>query len=319
MKRYLNLVGLLGAWAIIFAFFSIKAPATFPTLANFETLTRQVVIVGFGAIGMTFIIITGGIDLSAGSLVALVTVVIATALQKGLNPLLAASIGIGAGVLFGYLNGLLISRLNVGAFIVTLAGLTAYRGAAKGIANGQKVNAPLTWLSDLTASLAPTEKWKLFSNGAWLMLICAAIASWAISFTVFGRHVVAVGSNEQAAMLSGIRVKRVKTFVYMLAGLCFGLSGLMQFSRLTVGDPTVAVGLELDIIAAVVIGGASLSGGEGSIFGSLIGAMIMTTIKAGGSQLGWENWIQEIATGAIILIAVTFDRWRATRAATKAS
>ena len=318
MKKYLNLVGLIGAWIVIFAIFSFLVPKSFPTRDNVETLMRQVVMVGFGSIGMTYIIITGGIDLSAGSVVALVTVVIALALNKGINVATAAMMGIGTGVLCGYINGLLISRLRVGAFIVTLAGLSAYRGAAKGLASEQKVNAPLTWLTDMTSALGASEKWKLFSSGAWLMIACAAVASWALKYTVYGRHVVAIGSNEQAARLSGFRVERVKTGVYILGGLFFGLAGLMQFSRLTVGDPTVAFGLELDIIAAVVIGGASLSGGEGSIFGSLIGALIMTTIKAGGSQMGLPNWLQEIATGFIILIAVTFDRWRAARAVAKA-
>jgi ribose transport system permease protein len=318
MKRYLNLVALLFAWLVIFGIFSILVPASFPTLANIETLMRQVVIVGFGAIGMTYIIMSGGIDLSAGSVVALVTVVIALALKKGYNPGVALAAGLCAGVACGWVNGILISRLRVGAFIVTLAGLLAFRGAAKGLGNEQKVDAPLTWLSDFTSALSSTERWKLLPSGAWLMIVCALLASAALKYTVFGRHVVAIGSNEQAARLSGVRVSRVKTGVYVLGGLFFGIAGLMQFSRLTVGDPTVAVGLELDIIAAVVIGGGSLSGGEGSIFGSLIGALIMTTIRAGGSQMGMPNWIQEIVTGCIILIAVAVDRWRAARAAAKA-
>lgn len=318
MKRYLNLIGLIAAWLVIFGIFSSQVQS-FHTLTNLETIVRQMVIVGFGAIGMTYIIITGGIDLSAGSMVALVTVVIATMLNKGMNPMVALLIGVGTGAACGLLNGLLVSKMRVGAFIVTLAGLSAYRGLAKGLGHEQKVNAPETWLGNLTSALGPNEHWKLFSSSGWLMIICAIVASIVLRYTVFGRHVVAIGSNEHAARLSGVRVATVKTAVYVIGGLFFGLSGLMQFSRLTVGDPTVAVGLELDIIAAVVIGGASLSGGEGSIWGSLIGALIMTTIRAGGSQMSLPNWIQEIATGLIILIAVGFDRWRAARAAAKAA
>jgi ribose/xylose/arabinose/galactoside ABC-type transport system permease subunit len=129
-------------------------------------------------------------------------------------------------------------------------------------------------------------------------------------YTRFGRHVVAVGSNEQAARLCGVPVERVKLAVFTLSGLFAGLAGLLSFSRLTVGDPTTAQGMELDAIAAVVIGGASLNGGQGSIAGSLLGALIMTTIRAGGSQYGLSNWVQEVVTGTIIVLAVALDRLR---------
>ena len=315
VKKYLNIIGLFAAWLVIFGLFCILVPKSFPTLSNIETIMRQVVIVGFGAIGMTYIIISAGIDLSAGSLVALVTVVIALVLHKGLNPWLAIGAGLATGATCGLLNGVLISRLKVGAFIVTLAGLLIFRGAAKGLGDEQKVNAPLTWISDLTAALGPHERWKLLPIGAWIMILFAIAASCVLRYSIFGRYVVAIGSNEQAARLSGVRVNGVKVAVYVLGGFFFGLAGLMQFSRLTVGDPTVAAGLELDIIAAVVIGGGSLTGGQGTIFGSLIGALIMTTIGAGAAQRGWSNWVQEIVTGCIIVIAVAFDRWRVARAA----
>lgn len=317
MKRYLNLAGLVVAWVVIFGVFSLILPKSFPTSYNIELLLRQTTITGFGAIGMTYIIITAGIDISAGSAVALVTVVIAISLNKGFNPLLAAAIGVAAGVASGAVNGSLITQLNVGPFIVTLATLSAFRGIAEGLAHEQKVDAPPSWLTVFTEQLSRSEKWQIMPKGAWLMVVFAAMASWALRYTVFGRHVVAIGSNEQAARLSGIRVPRVKLAVYVLAGFFIGMAGLMQYSRLAVGDPTVAVGLELDIIAAVVIGGGSLSGGEGSVIGSLIGALIITTIAAGASQMGLPNWIQLIATGCIILIAVTLDRWRLARAAMK--
>lgn len=317
LKKSFNLLGLLIAWTVIFTGFSLLLPGSFASFSNFETLMRQTVITGLGAIGMTYIIISGGIDISAGSVVALVTVVIALCLNTQMNPVFAALIGIATGALCGLINGTLVTQLKVGAFIVTLATLSAFRGIAQGLAHQQKVDAPYTWLTSFTASLSPAEKWQLLPKGAWLMVLCAAAASWGLRFTVFGRHVVAVGSNELAAKVSGVRVNRVKIAVYTLAGFFIGLAGLMQFSRLAVGDPTVATGLELDIIAAVVIGGGSLSGGEGSVVGSLIGALIITTIGAGAAQLGLPNWIQLIATGCIILIAVAIDRWRIARAALK--
>jgi len=304
-----NLV-LIGVWIALYAALWIAMPESFGTLRNFETILRQTIIVGLAAVGMTYIIVAGAIDLSVGSLVALVTVAIALGLQSGLPPWLAGSVGLVVGVIGGLLNGLLITKLRVSAFIVTLATLLAMRGLAKGLANDQKVDAPMTWLSDLTAALGPDQRWMLMPSGAWLLLAVAVVASFGLQRTVFGRHAVAVGSNEATARMCGVSVDAVRIKVFALAGLAFGLAGLMQFGRLTVGDPTVAAGLELSVIAAVVIGGASLSGGEGSIFGSLIGAFIMTTVASGASQLGLPNWIQEIVTGTIILGAVALDRWR---------
>jgi ribose transport system permease protein len=136
-----------------------------------------------------------------------------------------------------------------------------------------------------------------------------------LRYTRLGRHIFAVGSNEQTARLCGVATDRVKVIVYAINGMLIGLAGLLQFSRLTVGDPTVAMGLELDVIAAVVIGGGSLSGGEGSILGSIVGALIMTTIRSGCSQMGLPNWVQEIVTGLIIVLAVAIDRFRHRKAA----
>jgi ribose transport system permease protein len=301
---------LVAAWLLLFGAFSILLPESFPTARNLETIIRQTVIVGFAAIGMTYVIITGEIDLSVGSLVALITVVVAKCLSVGMHPALAAAAGLGVGMAGGLFNGLLVTRLGIGSFIATLATLLAFRGIAKGLANEQKVNVPMTWLSQFTAALKPDQRWMLLPIGGWLVVLLAVSAAWTLRSTVFGRHAVAVGSNEATARMCGVPTLRVRLAVFALAGLFFGLSGLMQFSRLTVGDPTVAAGLELSVIAAVVIGGASLSGGEGSVFGSLVGALIMTTIASGASQMGWPNWIQEIVTGAIILGAVALDRRR---------
>jgi ribose/xylose/arabinose/galactoside ABC-type transport system permease subunit len=154
----------------------------------------------------------------------------------------------------------------------------------------------------------------LVPMGVWLMVVLAVGVSVLLRYTRFGRHVFAVGSNELTARLCGVAVERTKVLVYTLGATFAGLAGLLQFSRLTVGDPTVAVGLELDVIAAVVIGGGSLSGGEGSVLGSIVGALIMTTIRSGCSQMGLPNWVQEIVTGAIIVLAVAVDRLRHRRA-----
>jgi ribose transport system permease protein len=155
----------------------------------------------------------------------------------------------------------------------------------------------------------PDNLWPL-PSGVWLVVALAVLMSVVMRRTVFGRYIFAVGANEQAARLCGIRVQLQKAIIYTLAGVFFGLAGLMQFSRLTLGDPTVAIGLELDIIAAVVIGGASLSGGSGSILGSMIGALMITVLRNGSNQMGWSTYIQEIIIGIVIMLAVGVDKLR---------
>lgn len=316
MSSHATLIVLVAAWIALFAFFSWRVPGSFATQSNIETIARQTAIVGFAAIGMTFVIIRGAIDLSVGSAVAFVTVVTAWMLQeRRVDGVTAALVGIATGVLCGVANGLMVTRLKVSPFIATLGSLLVIRGAAKGLANEQKIDVDTVppWLQDILARLKPDERWQLFPLGVWLLIAFALAAAWFLRSSVFGRNTVASGSNEEASYLAGIPVQRNLLLVFALGGLFTGLAGLMQFSRLTVGDPTVAVGLELDVIAAVVIGGASLSGGQGSIAGSLIGALIMTTIKSGANQMGLPNWIQEIATGLIIVVAVTVDRLRTAR------
>jgi ribose transport system permease protein len=300
---------LLGLVAI-YALFAAVGPESFSTFQNLETIARQTAIVGTAALGMTMIIIAGGIDLSVGSMIALVTVVVAALLQAGFPPLIAALLGIGAAAFGGFVNGVLITRLRVVPFIVTLGTLLLFRGAAKGIAHEQKIDAPLTWLKDLLATLPDDAGWRIFPTGVWMMILLALLVGGVLRFTRIGRHMIAVGSNEQTARLCGVPVERIKILVYTLGGAFAGVAGVFQFSRLTVGDPTVAMGVELDVIAAVVIGGGSLSGGEGSVLGSIVGALIMTVIRSGCSQMGLPNWVQEIVTGSIIVIAVALDRLR---------
>ncbi len=299
-------IGLFGVYWL----FLLIGPDSFSSGRNLETIARQTTIVGIAAIGMTLVIISGGIDLSAGSIIALSTVVVAATLNTGVSPFISVLSGVVSGILAGLVNGLIVSRLKVVPFIVTLGTLLIVRGIAKGIANEQKIDTSLTWLIDLLAALPPGARWMIFPPGVWLLLILAGLAAGFLSATPTGKHIVAVGSNEATARVCGIRVERIKTAVYVISGGMAGLAGVMQFSRLTVGDPTVAVGLELDVIAAVVIGGGSLSGGEGSILGTIVGALIMTVIRSGCSQMGLPNWVQEIVTGSIIVLAVAVDRYR---------
>lgn len=303
-------VGPLIALIVLYVVFSVLVPDSFPTSGNLRTMVRQTTVVGIAALGMTMVVILGGIDLSVGSIVAFTTVAIAWLLQAGVAPLWAAIGGIAAATLCGLFNGALITGLRVMPFIVTLGAMGIIRGAAKGLAHEQKIDAPLSWLNDLISELPPGSRWQLLPTGVWMLVILAIVVGGVLRYTRFGRHIFAIGSNEQTARLCGVNVPRVKTLVYTAAAALAGIAGLMQFSRLTVGDPTVAIGLELDVIAAVVIGGATLSGGEGSVIGSLVGAMLMTEIKTGGTHLGLSNWVQEIITGVIIIVAVALDRLR---------
>jgi ribose transport system permease protein len=184
---------------------------------------------------------------------------------------------------------------------------------AKWVAGEQTVNPPATWVNQLLVNF-PRPTWLVLAPGVWITVALAFIAALVLRNTVFGRRVFALGSNEAAARACGIATDRLKLWIYGAAGLLFGLAGVMQMSRLRQGDPTVANGTELDVIAAVVIGGASLNGGEGSVLGAMVGALVMAFLRNGCQQMGWPNYVQEIIIGAIIVLAVALDRWRAGRA-----
>ncbi len=305
MKNLGPLVGLIA----VYLFFVVWAGEPFISGFNRVTVLTQSVIVTAGALGMTLIIISGGIDLSVGSMIALSTVVIARLLEAGVSPAIAAIAGIAMGGCCGMLNGLLITRLKLVPFIITLGTLLVYRGIATGVAREQKIDAPITWLNEMLAKF-PDPPWLIVAPGVWLTLLLAIVVALMLRNTVLGRYIFAIGSNENTARLCGVRVERMKLYVYTLSGLLTGVAGLMQFSRLTVGDPTAARGMELDIIAAVVIGGGSLQGGEGSVLGSVAGAMLMAVIRNGLSMKGVPNWVQDVLTGSIIVAAVTLDRLR---------
>lgn len=308
--RWLNALGPLLALLVVYLLFALIGPDSFRSGRNLETIARQTTIVGLAALGMTLVIISGGIDLSVGSAVALATVVIAGVLNRVVSPVGAALAALAACAACGLVTGLVTTRLRVGPFIVTLGRMLLVRGAAKGLSREQKMDAPETWLNELLASLPDERRWQLVPPGVWLLVVMAVLTALALRYTRLGRHAFAIGSNELTARLCGVPVERTKVCLYLLAGAFTGLAGVMQFSRLTVGDPTVAAGLELDVIAAVVIGGASLAGGAGSILGTLVGALIMSVIRSGCAQMQMPNWVQEIITGAIIVAAVALDRWR---------
>jgi ribose/xylose/arabinose/galactoside ABC-type transport system permease subunit len=195
-------------------------------------------------------------------------------------------------------------------FIVTLGTMLIVRGAAKGLAEERRIEAPFTWLNDL---LRTQHGPALLPSGIWLVVAAAIVVAAILRYTRFGRHVFAIGSNERMARLCGVGITKTKIAIYTVSGVLTGLAGLLQFSKLSVGDPTVGVGSELDVIAAVIIGGGSLNGGRGSVVGTFMGAAIMTIIQIGCSQKGLANWVQQIVTGIIIVAAVAVDRVRSAK------
>jgi len=302
---------LVGLVIVALTFGALIGPQFF-TGANLELMARQTAIVCVAALGMTMVIVAGGIDLSVGSIVALSTVVTALLLRHDASAsgaLLAALGAIAAGAVCGALNGILVTQLRVVPFIVTLGTMLLVRGAAKGLSGERRLEAPTTWLNDLLQT-ARNGRGLFVPSGIWITVTLAVAVALVLQYTRFGRHLFAIGSSERTARLCGVRITRTKIAVYTIAGALAALAGVLAFSKLSVGDPTVASGLELDVIAAVIIGGGSLLGGRGSIVGTMAGAAIMTVIQIGCSQQGLPNWVQQIVTGAIIVFAVALDRWR---------
>jgi ribose transport system permease protein len=323
-KLWTLLTGQLGplfALLLVFCFFAIgdraqQGGGQFLTLRNLQTMLAASAPVVVAGLGMTIIIIAGGIDLSAGTAISLCATVLAWSLNNGWSIQLALLCCVLTGCIVGVVNGALVSTLKVAPFIVTLGMMTVCLGIAKLVAHETVVRPPLEripiWMNGL-AMPSPEPAWLLVAPGVWLMLAMAAVVSLVLHFTVFGRYVFALGSNEQTARLCGLNVPALKVAVYTLGGLFVSLAGVYQFAKLNVGNPTSGVGLELKVIAAVVIGGASLSGGRGAILGTLAGALLMQTIASGCTQLEIRNPVQDIILGVIIVAAVTVDQIRQRR------
>lgn len=305
-------VGLSIVVIIFLIYQAIYSPdIPFISASRLSLIAKQSTIVGMGAVGMTVIIISGGIDLSAGSLLALTSVVLAVSLKAGYNPVLCVFLVLAAGAFCGFINGVLITGLRLVPFIVTLGTMLAFRGAAEIISDEKKIavyDAP-KWLSTLLTPPA-ADSYQFVCTGVWIVLGLALIMAIVLRWSVFGRYVFALGSSEPTARLCGINVPKVKLGVYSLGGFFMGVAGIFSFNNLgRQGSPTTGVGLELEIIAAVVIGGGSLNGGRGSILGSLLGALTMTTLESGCSYAGVSTAIQKVLVGGIIVLAVAADQF----------
>ncbi len=351
-KSFAVLGRFLALGLVFLLFCALVEGGKFYSIRNLENILRQSAVYATAALGMTMVIVSAGIDLSIGSTIALSVVVVAavlninwTEVDQGqtqtiyllhqyptLLPIAAVLAGVAAATLAGLLNGVTIVYLRLVPFIVTLGTMGVFRGLAKGIAHEKDIYPPEdTWISSIMDPTVSTWHrwftgesqtppsglgWLILPPGVWLMIIAALFAALLLRYTRFGRHVFAIGSNEETARLCGVPVGRTKILVYTLAGFFAGLAALMQFSFIGgIGQPNTAIAYELFVIAAVVIGGGSLMGGEGSVLGSVLGALIITILNMGGQQAGWPRWVQEMVIGAIIIAAVTVDQIRLRRSA----
>ena len=304
MKSSLQKLGPVIGLLLIVVIISVMSPS-FLTMNNLFNVLRQVSINALIAFGMTFVILTGGIDLSVGSILALTGAVTAGMMSGGMDPILAMLLGVLLGVLLGAINGLIIAKGKVAPFIATLATMTIFRGLTLVYTEGR----PISGLGD-SFTFQMLGKGYIFGIPVPVitMAISFAVLYFILKKTTFGRRVYAVGGNEEASRLSGINVDRVKIYVYSLAGGLTAIASLILTSRLNSAQPTAGNMFELDAIAAVVLGGTSLTGGRGWIVGTLIGALIIGVLNNGLNLIGVSSFFQQVVKGAVILIAVLLDR-----------
>ncbi|WP_249316790.1 ribose ABC transporter permease [Bacillus sp. FJAT-50079] len=276
----------------------------FLTSVNILNILRQISIIGILAIGMTFVVITAGIDLSVGSVLAF-TGVVAASFGTGQNILLSIVLGLIAGAILGFINGTAVARWKIAPFIVTLGMMTAARGLTYIYSDGKPV-------SGLSSEFMAIGQGSFIGIPipVWILLGVFLISQFILNQTRIGRYIYAVGGNQKAATFSGINVVRVKAFVYTFSGLLCGLAGIVLTARVSAGLPQAGAAYELDAIAAVVIGGTSLAGGRGKLWGTVIGVLIIGVLSNGLDLMGVSSYYQQIIKGIIIVLAVLLDKKR---------
>jgi ribose transport system permease protein len=299
MKANVPLIGLL----IIILLLAILSPA-FLTVLNILNVLRQASINGFQAFGLTLVIISGGIDLSVGSIVAFSGMVSALLILAGVTPILAVLAGLVSGTAIGVLNGLLISKGKLQPFIATLGSMMVFRGLTLYISNG----VPASKLGEGLIGFIGRGFVLGIPTPVYLLLLIFAVIAFVLRKTVFGKRIYAIGGNKRAAFLSGIDVDKNLVYVYAISGFLAALAGIVLMSRVDSAVPTAGISFELSAIAAAVIGGVSLAGGKGKASGTLIGILIIAIIINGLNLLGTSSYLQQVITGLIIVAAVIADR-----------
>ena len=302
--KLLSSYGIYVAFIILVIILSVSSEAFF-TPMNFVIVVRQVAVIGIISIGLTFVISTGGIDLSVGAIVALSAVVATSFAVKDSAYPVAVAVGLGllVGLACGAFSGFFIAFMNLPPFIATLATMTIARGLALVYTGGR----PITGLSQAYTVIGKGSL-GIFPIPVIIFIAAAAIGIFFLNYTKFGRHVFAVGGNERSAIVSGINAKAIKFACYVISGFASALAAIVLSARIQTGQPAGGEGYELDAITAVVIGGASLSGGAGSILGTVVGMMIIGVMTNGLDLLNVSSYYQQVIKGVIILIAVLADR-----------
>lgn len=275
----------------------------FLTVSNLLNVALQSSINAILAYGITFVIITGGIDLSVGSILALASVSMGLALKSGVGVVPAILIGLIIGLLCGYVNGICITKLDLAPFIVTLGMMSIARGAALVITNGY----PISGMPDVIRALGKGTLMGI-PLPVIITLLIFIISYLLLNYTTFGRYIYAIGGNEEAARLSGINVNRIKVMVYVWCGIMSGIAGIILTARLNSAQPIAGMGYELDAIAAAVIGGVSLSGGIGTAHGTILGALIIGVLRNGLNLLNVSSFWQQIVIGCVVIAAVALDK-----------
>ncbi|WP_300902709.1 ribose ABC transporter permease [uncultured Clostridium sp.] len=298
LDKYKSLIGL----ALLCVIITFVSPA-FMTLSNITNVFTQVSTNAIIAVGMTFVILTGGIDLSVGSTVAISGAFAASIIKSTNNVFLAIIVAGIVGIVIGLINGLLISKGKLQAFIATLATMTIFRGVTLVFTNGT----PISKLSESFVNIG-NGKLGFITIPVVITVIVFIIAVYVLTQTRFGRYLYALGGNEDSARLSGINTNKIKTLVYVISGFASSIAGVIIASRIGSASPNAGTGFELDAIAAVVIGGTSLAGGEGRITGTLIGALIIGVLNNGLNLMNVSPFYQSIVKGLVILIAVLLDK-----------
>ncbi|MFM0288073.1 ABC transporter permease [Paraburkholderia megapolitana] len=298
IRHYGGIVCGLALLCVLFAVLS----SNFLTLGNLLNIVMQVSIIAILGFGMTYVLLLGDIDLSVGAVMALVGTVAAFSMQHGLHPALAIVIAMGAGLVLGFINGTLTAMLTIPSFIVTVATMGVFRGLAYITSAG----VPISIDDDRFAALG-NATFLGIAIPIWLLVVLLAINHFVLSKTVFGRKAYLAGGNREAALYSGINVRRLRIGIFMISGLMASIGGVLMTSRLYSAQPNAGLGYELDAIAAAVLGGTSLSGGYGTIIGTLIGALIIGVINNGMNLLSVPYFYQLIVKGVVILVAVCID------------
>lgn len=298
ITKYKSFIGLVGLCIVI----SIMTPR-FLAVSNIVNILTQVSVNAVIAIGMTYVILTGGIDLSVGSIVAVSGAVAASLAKSTNNVFLSIIAAVVIGIIIGGLNGILVSKGKLQAFIATLATMTIFRGVTYVYTNGT----PISGLGQGFMVLG-NKRLGGIPLPVIFMVVVFALAWYVISETKYGRYIYSIGGNEDCARLSGINTSRMKTLAYVVSGITAAISGVIITSRIGSASPNAGSGYELDAIAAVVLGGTSLSGGEGSIFGTIIGAMIIGVLNNGLNLMNVSPFYQLIVKGIVILAAVLVDK-----------